>query len=233
MSICSRKKTAAVLVLFLVFLSGTLFGEELILSGMTFTGLKNISGHSLVKQSGIRQNGKEIRADLDKLREVLGKEPLVESFSISLEGSVLTVNVKEKKVVACVAVTAGRSTVPVMIGDDFTILSVSGFGEIRGPLFVTGMEQVKDNRMSGEFAAVFAAVKSVERDYPALYREMEEVRFRNGKLLEIKLKKRPVNCFLVPLPANFKRLNYAVGYMDASGHYPDVLKIDGDTVVIR
>ncbi len=226
-------KTAAAVILFLICAAGTVYGEELILSGMKFTGLKNISGHSLVKQAGIKQNGKEIRADLGKLREVLGHEPLVESFTVSLEGSVMTVNVKEKNVAACVAVTAGKSTVPVMIGDDFTVLSLSRWREVSGPLFIAGMEHVKDNRMSDEFSAAFAAVKDLERSCPALYREIEEVRFRSVRLLEIKLKKRPVNCLVVPGAANFKRLNYAVGYMDASGYYPDVLKIDGDTVVIR
>lgn len=223
------------LVMLLLFFAGTslLFAQERRFSEIKFNGLKNITKYEIVNEAGIRVTSEEILANTDIIKKVLSDNPLVASFFIESSGSQLIITVEERIISACVAVTVQNATVPILVSDDFTVLSVTKTADIAGPLFVVESGEIVGNEMSGRFRDVYRLIKQAGSAYPLLYGEIEEVTLVDGGQIEISFKSRPARCRMQPVFRNLKRLNYVLGYMDASGIYTDFFEIDGDSVVIR
>ncbi|MCL1911298.1 MAG: hypothetical protein FWG13_03740 [Leptospirales bacterium] len=225
------KITAAALVL-LIILPAYGFAGENVFKAMKLSGLKNISRHDILKNAGIRVSGEEIICDVDILKESLAKNNMIESFLIEFDGKSVLVSVKEKPVIAAVAVVTPLKTVPLILGENFTVLGLSK-NCAQSPLFIVTNREVTGNTMSAYFQKVYGLIKETETAYQSLYNEIEEVSLLKPDFLEIRLKGRPVLCRMKAEFQNLRRLNYIVGYMDASRRYPEVLDIDSDSAVIR
>jgi hypothetical protein len=215
----------------LVFAPNSFAGESRFKS-IKLSGLKIVSRNDILKNAGIGVSGEEIICDVDILKESLVKNNMLESFVIEFSNGSIEVSVKEKPALAAVAVVTPLKTVPLILGEDFTVLALSKNCD-RRPLFIVSGREVEGNAMSAYFQKVYGIIKKTEEAYRALYDEIEEVSLLKPDFLEIRLKARPVICLLRAEFINMKRLNYVVGYMDASRRYPEVLYIDGDSVVIR
>jgi phosphohistidine swiveling domain-containing protein len=216
------------------------FAAEKSFTAVRFQGLKNVSKFDIIRDAGIKVSGEEIFADVDILKKSLERNALIESFSLDSEDGTLAVIVKEKAVTARAAAITANGTVPLILGEEFAVLAVSKTAVLVGPLFIVPGSEVTGNSMSPYFRRIYNLIKRTETEYPALYRELDEVKMRGERadsaepdFLEIRLKGRPVLCRMTAEFQNLKRLNYIIGYMDASGRYPELLEIDGDSVVIR
>ena len=208
------------------------FAAESVFKAVKLSGLKNISRYDILKNAGIRASGEEIVCDVDILKESLARNNMIESFLIEFTGGGISVSVREKPVIAAVAVVTPARTVPLVLGENFTVLGLSK-NCAQLPLFIVANHDVTGNTMSAYFQKIYALIKETEVSYKALYNEIEEVSLLKPDFLEIRLKGRPVLCRMKPDFQNLRRLNYIVGYMDASRRYPEVLDIDSDSVVIR
>ena len=225
------KIMAATLVLVIaLFVCG--FAGESRFKAVKLSGLKNISRYDILKNAAIRVSGEEIICDVDILKESLVRNNMIESFLIEFEGGSIAVSIKEKPIMAAVAVVTPAKTVPLVLGENFTVLGLSK-NCTQSPLFIVANREVTGNTMSAYFKKVYGLIKETETVYQQLYNEIEEVSLLKPDFLEIRLKGRPVLCRMKAEFQNLRRLNYIVGYMDASKHYPEVLDIDSDSVVIR
>ena len=228
----SIAKIAAIALVPVIILSAYGFAGESVFRAVRLSGLKNISRYDILKNAGIRVSGEEIICDVDILKESLARNNMIESFLIEFEAGGVAVSVKEKPVIAAVAVVTPAKTVPLVLGENFTVLGLSK-NCAQSPLFIVANREVTGNTMSAYFRKVYGFIKETEAVYQSLYNEIEEVSLLKPDFLEIRLKGRPVLCRMRAEFQNLRRLNYVVGYMDASGRYPEVLDIDGDSVVIR
>jgi hypothetical protein len=202
-------------------------------TAVRFQGLENVSKFDIIRDAGIRVSGEEIFADVDILKKSLERNALIESFSLDSADGTLAVIVKEKAVTARAAAVTANGTVPLILGEEFAVLAVSKTAALNGPLILILGSEVTGNSMSPYFRRIYNLIKRTGTEYPALYRELDEVALLKPEFLEIRLKGRPVLCRMAAEFKNLKRLNYIIGYMDASRRYPELLEIDGDSVVIR
>ena len=215
-----------------IVLSAHSFAGESRFKALKLSGLENVSKYDIVKNAAIRISGEEIICNVDILRESLAKNNMIESFLIRFEGGNIAVSIKEKPVMAAVAVVTPTKTVPLVVGENFTVLGLSK-NSAQLPLFIVANREVTGNTMSEYFQKIYGLIKKTEMNYQSLYNEIEEVSLLKPDFLEIRLKGRRTLCRMRAGFQNLRRLNYIVGYMDASGYYPEVIDIDSDSVVIR
>lgn len=208
-------------------------GKEAKFTSLRFLGLNNVSKYEIIKDADVKVTNEEILADVDILKRSIARHPLVQDATVASEGNVLTVTVTEKPVLAFAAIIAGNFLMPAIIGEDFFILSMSQHAACMQPIFVADRKEVIGDRISSRFADICLLIKNARIKYPALVKEIEEVRLLDGNEIEIRLRKRPLACRMRGNADNIGTLNYVVGYLDGIKHYPLFLYIDGDLVVMR
>jgi len=230
MTLIAKIMTAALAPV--IILSAHGFAGENVFKAVKLSGLKNISRYDILKNAGIRTSGEEIICDVGMLKESLAGNNMIESFLIEFGEDGVAVSIKEKPVIAAVAVVTPLKTVPLALGENFTVLGLLK-NCAQSPLFIVTNREVTGNTMSEYFKRVYGFMKKTEMAYRSLYNEIEEVSLLKPDFLEIRLKKRPMLCRMKAEFQNLRRLNYILGYMDAHGRYPEVIDIDSDSVVVK
>jgi len=226
-------RVISVLVI-LFFLLSALYAEKIeFFEKIEFRGLKNLDRYSVIRMSRAKTNNKGIIIDTDSLNEVLEKNVLVKSSSLSREGNSLIIEIEENYPVFPVLFVDKQQSVPVLLDEKMNIIESGLFFRTDMPIIISGREYADSEKGSKTLLPLFELLKSLKYGKSEFLDELEEIKIDSPAELRVKLRKRKTLFFIKNELNGFVRLEKTAAYLDAASRYPELLDLRGNMVLVR
>lgn len=229
----AKRRIIAITGMYALFFQmlATLWGETIDVRQVEFKGLKYLSAREIMEQVRFANNNGIMRIDVNSLKEVLTKNPMVRDSSIALFGEKLIVTVSEREPAHVCAVVRGSETIPFELDDAYAIVSVRIIHRTDIPLVIFMDEDMPGGRLSGKAMEFLKNLSFLNKIHPEVYREVSVVKLRGDGLFETRLKGRRTKIIMQDF--SFTTLKYIVSMLDEKKYYPSTLWVGSGFGVIK
>ncbi len=219
----------------LLLTAGDLYArrDERRVKTIEFRGLRLLGKYEIL--SGVKMSRAEngIIIDMNELRKALGTSPYVKDYKVVEEKGGMVIIITEREPSFVVAQAIGETTIPFEIGERLEILASGRLHGGRAPLILVEGEWIRGGRVTSRLARLLASIKDIRSDCPALYSEIVEIDAQQLPRIELYLRGRKTR-FAFDLGRESRpAMCYLVGYLDASGHAPEVVELFGNMAVVK
>lgn len=198
-----------------------------------FRGTKNLDRYAVIRMSRAKANNKGIVIDTDSLKDVLEKNIMLKSSSLSREGNALIIEVEEKYPLFMTLLVDKQQSVPVLLDEKMNIVESGLFFRTDMPIIISGREYADSEEGGRTLMALFELLKVMNSEKGAFINELEELKIESPADLKVKLRKRKT-LFMIKNELNgFVRLEKTAAYLDAAAHFPEFLDLRGNMVLVR
>jgi hypothetical protein len=192
-----------------------LAGQVLTVDGIEIRGLRYQARGELLKGVKMTAVPEGIAVDLDSLRSALAASRMLKSSEIGSSGRTLVIDVEERVPVRIAALRRGERLVPLELDSEYAIISVNRAHGKLGPAVILQDGDMVKGTVSGEIRGIYRLLDSVKSLYPGFYGEISDVRRGDDGNLVVRMNGRKTSFSVAPELAQFSRLRFIVGYVDA------------------
>jgi len=222
------------LVLFCMLAAGEALPEVVLFTGkVELRGAKNVSGEAIVRMARIVRSGKGISVDMDLLKNVLGNDPRISSYSIEKSSGNLVINIQEKYPLYLFLVVDKELSVPVLVDDNMKVVFSGAFFGTDMPIVIVKRNVFDLGRESSELENLMGNIRRIRSAATGFCQEIREIELTGDGSLKVFLKSRKTMFIISNDRAGFLRLEKTAGYLDAVRRYPDSMDLRTDRVLVK
>lgn len=183
-------------------------------------GLKYVAQHEILQHGVFTKDGK-IFVDVTALQNGLKNNPMIESFTVSIEKNICTIQVKEKEILAVVLVERGDSLASVQVDSNLTILPTSRVYAYDRPIIKITRAEVIDNKLSPRIINILFILKNMMSDNSAVVSRISVINCTNPEVSYVQFHGFTSKCMWDETYGGLSLLDAVIGLCDSKKAYPD------------
>ena len=210
----------AMLILMCVVFSTSGFADVVQVKHVRLQGLKYVAQHEILHH-GIYMKDAKIFVDVTALHSGLKTNAMIESYTVSIERNICTIQVKEKEILAVVLIDRGDLLVLVEVDSNLNIVSHSRVYAYDRPIIkITGAEVI-DNKLSPRIINILIILKNMIRSNSAIVSRISVINCTNPEVSYVQFHGFKSKCMWDETYAGLSLLDAVVGLCDSKKAYPD------------
>ncbi len=156
-----------IMILLYGFISTASFADVVQVTHVRLQGLKYIVRQEILQHGVFMKDGK-IFVDVSALHAGLSKNIMIESYKVTIEKNICTIQVVEKDILAVILFDTGDSLVTIEVDSNLSILSTSRVYAYDRPIIKISQEEVIDNKLSPRIIHILMILKNMIQNKRAI-----------------------------------------------------------------
>ncbi len=207
------------LILLCIVMPALSYADVVQVTQVKLHGLKYITQHEVVQHGVFVEDGK-IFVDVTALHKVLQKNAMIQSYTVSLEKNICTIQITEKDILAVVLVDRGNSLVWVEVDSNLTILPTSRVYAYDRPIIKIGQAEVIHNKLSPRILNILITLKKMIHTSSAIVSRISVIDCTNPEVSYVQFHGFTSQCIWDETYSGLSLLDAVVGLYDSKKAYP-------------
>jgi len=149
-----------IMILFCGVIPTVTYADVVQVTHVRFQGLKYVTQHEILQHGVFMKDGK-IFVDVAVLNEELKKNIMIESYNITIEKNICTIQVVEKDILAIILYDKGDSLVSVEVDANLNIIPTSRVYAYDRPIIKINQAEVINNKLSPRIIRILIILKNM------------------------------------------------------------------------
>lgn len=196
------------------------FADVVRVAHVRVQGLKYMAQHEILHHGVFVKDG-NIFVDVNALHDGLQTNAMIESYAVSIEKNICTIQVKEKEILAVVLVDRGDSVVSVEVDSRLTILPTSRVYAYDRPIIKITKAEVIDNKLSPRIINILFILKNMIGNNSGIVSRISVINCTNPELSYVQFHGFSLKCIWDETYGGLSLLDAVIGLYDSKKAYPD------------
>ena len=207
-----------IMILFCGVIPTGTYADVVQVTHVRLQGLKYVTRQEILQHGVFMKDGK-IFVDVAVLHEGLKKNIMIESYNITIEKNICTIQIVEKDILAVILFDKGDSLVSVEVDSNLTILSTSRVYAYDRPIIKINQAEVINNKLSPRIIRILMILKNMIQNN-AIVSRISVINCTDPEVSYVQFHDFTSQCIWDETYSGLALLDAVVGVYDSKKAYP-------------